>query len=602
MKIFLLLLITISSFVVSIAETVKITSPDKRIVSTINVPADGQISYSIIFDHKIVLKESPLGIVIDKTTFGKRTKIKSTDRSDYDETYAARGVHSLARNHYNQVLLNLENSFDSNTFQLRMRVYNDGVAYSYTIPGSGNRKLEGETSLWNLPDGSVLWYNTDYEEYHKKANLQEMKDTSAVMPLVVELPGDGGFLALTEGNLSNYPGSRFSFSGNKGVQLTLYEKPVMNGQIETPWRLTIISKDLNGLVNSDMVTNVCPPPLADLKTARWIKPGRAVWSWWASETVDSDAQKEYADMAADLGFEYNVIDGGWEDWPDAWNALADVVKYSKKENIDIWVWKHSQDLTDKTKRLEFFKRVKAIGVVGVKIDFFPPENLITINYYEDILRETAELGLMVNFHGTNKPTGTGRTWPNLLTQEGICGQEWHITRYNRTEPLRQVTILPFTRFVVGPGDYTPCALNPNELRGFTWPHEFAEAVIFTSPLQHFADDPKYYIASPAKDLIKTMPTVWDETIVLPGSKIGEVAAFARRKGNMWYVAAVNGNKSIDFTVNLSFLGKGQWNVVEFSDNPEKDDDMIRCGKHVRRNNVLNFEMQPGGGYIARIMK
>jgi len=602
MKILFLLLLGICQFLFSKTDSLRVLSPDKQIVCTLFIPEKGQLFYTITFNKKLVLNKSRLGITIDNIEFGNNAKIVSEKHSAKDETYTVRGVHTLARDHYNQVLLNLQNSINSMKFQLDIRVYDDGVAYRYVIPGSGTRKVNREDSQWNLPEGCTLWYNTDYERYYQHSTLQNLKDSSAVMPITIELPDKTGFMTITEGNLVDYGGSRIKFTDKGVMQLVLFGNPVISDTIETPWRLTIISKDLNGLVNSDMVTNVCPPPIPELQNAGWIKPGRAVWSWWASETVNPEAQKRYADMASELGFEYNLIDGGWEKWPDAWNALEDVVRYSKQKNVAVWVWKHSKELTDKTARIEFFKRVKAIGVVGVKIDFFPPETMETINYYNDILKDAAELGLMINFHGTNKPTGRNRTWPNEMTREGLCGQEWHITRYNRTEPLAQGTILPFTRFLVGPGDYTPCALNPKELRGFTWPHEFAEAVIFTSPLQHFADDPKFYLESPGKELIKTMPSVWDETIVLPGSKIGEVAAFARRKGDMWYVAAVNGEKERDFSVKLSFLDKNRWNAVAFSDNMNREDDMIRHDKFVGENDTLNFKMKPGGGYIARLMK
>jgi alpha-glucosidase len=581
-------------------DSVTLFSPDKQVMVLVNSSAKGQLSYSVTFNNHLVLPESILGITVGQTAYGNKSIFLSIARSAFKENYKVEGVHAVASNKYNQAVFNL--SSNGKKFQLVMRVFNDGVAYRYIVPGAGQRTVKEEKSQWNLPEDARLWYNTDYEEYHKHALVQEFKDTSVVMPLTVELPQGQGFMAITEGNLVNYAGSKLISVANNGFQLQSYGKPVINGKIVTPWRLTIITKDLNGLVNSDMVTNVCPPPSGELKTASWIKPGRAVWSWWASQTVGPEEQKRYADMGAELGFEYNLIDGGWEKWPDAWKAMADVINYSRKKNIKIWVWKHSKDLTDKNTRMAFFRRVKSLGVVGVKIDFFPPETMPTINYHEDILKDAAALKLMVNFHGTNKPTGRNRTWPHEITREGICGQEWHILRYNRTEPFTNGTITPFTRFVVGPGDYTPCALIPKELRGFSWPHEYAEAIIFTSPIQHFADDPKYYVESPGKELLRTMPSVWDETIVLPGSKIGEVAAFARSKGSIWYVAVVNADKEQDFSVKLSFLGKRNWNMIGFSDNPNKEDDMIREDKKLNQNDSLTFRLRPGGGYIARFMK
>lgn len=587
-------------FLCSAASAIKVSSPDGGIVTTVTLSKLGELSYSIIFNKETVLYRSKLGIVVDTVDLGKNCTLISVSRSSYDTVYQTRGVHNIARDHYQQAILQYANKGNGTKFYITVRAYDDGVAYRYNVPGTSNHLINGENSQWVIPDNSTVWYNMDYEELHHHDRSQNLKTGFAVMPVTIALRKNQGFMTLTEGNLVNYCGSRLKFKSGNRIQIDLVGRPTVEGEIETPWRLTIISRNLNGLVNSDLVTDVCPSASPELQHADWIKPGRAVWSWWAAETVGPEEQKRYVDMGSKLGFEYNLIDGGWDKWPDAWGALKDVVDYSEKKNIHTWVWMHSRDLADKTARNSFFKRVKETGVVGVKIDFFPPENIETVNYYNDILSEAAHWKLMINFHGTNKPTGRMRTWPNDMTQEGIRGQEWHITRYNRTEPFDQGTILPFTRFIVGPGDYTPCALNPKELRGFSWTHEYAEAVIFTSPVQHFADDPKFYLESPGKELLMNMPSVWDETIVLPGSKIGEVAAFARRKGNCWYVAVVNGNHARDFQIHLSFLGKGLWDLVGFADNLKKEDDMKPQGKRVSGNATLKFRIRAGGGYIARL--
>ena len=169
-----------------------------------------------------------------------------------------------------------------------------------------------------------------------------------------------------------------------------------------------------------------------------------------------------------------------------------------------------------------------MGAVGVKIDFQPEANVRWVNWYEETLRDAAARKLMIDFHGANKPVGLERTWPNEITRESIRGHEYQILRYRRTLPPSHDTILPFTRFVIGPGDYTPTVFNPKELRGYTWPRELAQAIVFTSPFLCYADHPTNYLNNPAVDVMKAIPSTWDETVVLPGSEIGKCAAFARR--------------------------------------------------------------------------
>src|SRR5450759_2719893 len=219
--------------------------------------------------------------------------------------------------------------------------------------------------------------------------------------------------------------------------------------------------------------------------------------------------------------------------------------------------------------MEYFKRAKSIGIVGLKIDFMEPANTEWVNWYEEALRDAASLQLMVDFHGAIKPTGRERTWPNEMTREGISGRE------QGKNPSVHDTTLPFLRYVQGHADYTPTLLIPRRLNGSTFAHELAMAIVFTSPYLCMGDNPTNYLNSQAVDVLKALPPVWDETIVLPGSEIGQLAAFARRNGQQWFIAAINAVMPRRETVALSFLGKGNFKLIELADSPERIDAFVR---------------------------
>jgi alpha-glucosidase len=223
-----------------------------------------------------------------------------------------------------------------------------------------------------------------------------------------------------------------------------------------------------------------------------------------------------------------------------------------------------------------------------------------VNWYDESLRDAAARGLMLDFHGANKPVGRDRTWPNEITRESIRGHEYHILRYRRTLPPQHDCILPFTRYVIGSGDYTPTVFNPKELRGFTLARELAQAVVFTSPFLCYADHPQNYLTNSALDVLKAIPSTWDETLVLPGSEIGKCAAFARRKGNVWFIGVINGKEpsTLDFT--LSFLGRGKYQMIQLGDAPARDDDWQREEKTARRGDPTHLSLRAGGGCVIEL--
>jgi len=360
----------------------------------------------------------------------------------------------------------------------------------------------------------------------------------------------------------------------------------------------MIGKDLNAMVNSDILQNLCEAPDKTLFPAgistSWIKPGRAVWKYLdGGGDGTPEVMKKFTDGAAALGFEHNILEGFWTKWTD--EQLKDLVEYSRKKGVGIWLWQHSKTLRDTAKRHAFFRHFHELGITGLKIDFFDHEAKEVIDLYQDIFREAAQYHLLLDFHGANKPTGLARTWPNAMTSEAVKGME----ASKLLDRATHETTIPFTRMLAGPAEYTVVHFGDRR-KNTSLVHQVASAAIFSAPMLTYAANPENMLASPAADMIKTVPAVWDETIVLPGSGIGELAAFARRKGNSWFIAVMNGPETKNLEISLSFLSKGRsYSVSEIKDDPTGNSMQLNK-TNFRSTDKLSLQLIPGGGYMARL--
>jgi len=305
--------------------------------------------------------------------------------------------------------------------------------------------------------------------------------------------------------------------------------------------------------------------------------------------------KGFSRMAGQLGYEYHILEGFWSRWRD--EQIQEIAEYSKDQGVRLLFWKHSNQLGTPEQREEFFTRLHRLGVAGAKIDFLDHEAKEVIDHYEALLRKAAENKMVVNFHGANKPTGRARTWPNELVREAVRGMESSSLR----ERARHETILPFARYLAGHADYT--TMHFGDRRGdTTWTHQIASLAIFVSPLLTLAAHPQSVLDNPAVDVIKSIPAVWDETIVLPESAIGELAIFVRRTGRTWFLAVMCGPKARTIQVPLSFLGEGQYNATLVCDDKENDAAVVMKKKTARHGDTLTIEMTSGGGFVGRFSK
>jgi alpha-glucosidase len=304
--------------------------------------------------------------------------------------------------------------------------------------------------------------------------------------------------------------------------------------------------------------------------------------------------KEFSQLAGQLGFEYNLVEGFWQRWPET--QLKELVDLSRQHKVGIWIWKHSRDLRTPENRRKFFKVCTDAGVVGAKIDFFDHEAKEIIDLYQVLLKESAEAKIMVDFHGANKPAGESRTWPNEMTREGIRGLEYR----NMETRSKHNTTLPFTRMLAGHADYSVMHFGERR-RETSWAHQIASAVIISAPVLIYGAHPKNILENPAVGLIKSIPSVWDETIALSVSEIGEIAAFARRKSNVWFLAIMNGLTGRTVKIPLSFLGRGKYLSLLVRDRMEDAASVeIEHGTPKGSDSIV-IQLRAGGGFIGRFV-
>jgi alpha-glucosidase len=592
------------------AADIKVKSPDGKVV--IAVTDTGGLNYTVTLDGHEVVTHSRFGIIADGVDLGADVKLGKSSSHTINESYAMFGGHAEAKNNCRETTIAVRTA-DGENYELDVRAYNDGVALRSRLTAKPGRKINGEATEWKMSGNPLAWFQTDFGSYEgifQSSPLNDFSDGKKIpLPVTFNLPG-GGYALVTEANLLNYSDAGVQVGGDHSLHIIFHAKPDANGwmtddAVVQPWRITLLARNLNALVNSDIVRNLCPPASPELAKAKWIQPGRSSWQWWSSGDPVYSEQHQWVDWTKQLGFEYYLVDEGWKNWrdngKDRWACLREVCDYAKTRGVKIWAWANSSDATTLARMTNFLDHAGEVGVVGVKIDFQPQANVRWVNWYDETLREAAARKLMVDFHGANKPIGRERTWPNELTRESIRGHEYHILRYHRTLPPSHDTILPFTRFVIGPADYTPTVFNPKELRGYTWARELAQAIVFTSPFLCYADHPTNYLNNPALDVLKAIPSTWDETIVLPGSEIGKCAAFARRKGTTWFIGVINGGETTTLDFPLDFLKRGKYQMTQLGDAPDRNDAWQREEKTVKRGDPVRLTLRRGGGCVIELV-
>lgn len=580
-----------------------VTSPDGKVRAELSTES-GDLAYCITVDGKQVIAPSKLGIRSDDVELGTDVRLGEPKFRSINETYRLFGAHSVAINRAREAIVPATSHGES--YSVEIHVANDGVGVRLRLAAKPGRKVQADRSSWKLEGDPAMWVDKldhAYESPYHASSLIQLGTGALGLPITAYVGGI--YVTLTEAALKDYGDLSVKPGTDGALEGDLYADPdgwTTDGEVLQPWRVTIVARDLNSLVNTTLVQNLNPPPDPSLAKADWIKPGRSAWQWMAVGSPRQDDQQQWVDWTNQLGFEYYLIDDGWVRWEDPWKSLGSIAAYGKTKNVKLWIWVHSKELKDPEARKAYFRRVADTGIVGVKIDFPPPCNRWWSNWYIDTAKDAAVYHLMLDFHGAVKSTGTERTWPNVLTREGVRGHEYHITRYNRRLEADHDVILPFTRYVAGPADYTPTVFDPHELQGNTWAHELAQAIVFTSPYLCFGGHPRDYLANPARDVLTRIPSVWEETQVLPGSEPGKLVAMARKSGNQWFIAVMNGAEAATLDVPLDFLGRGSWEATELFDAEGRPDGWNRQNGTVTKANHLKVHLSPRGGFVGYLRK
>jgi alpha-glucosidase len=570
------------------------------------------LAYGVSADGRPVLLTSRAGIVLDGVDMGQGVALDGMERRRCgSERSALDGWPSAS---CNLARLQLVHSGSQVRYTLEARVFDDGIVFRYEVPGSAAR-VPDERTAFQLPPGTTVWYHDldgHYEGVHVRKLIAEVPEGAwAAPPLTFKLPGDSGYGSITEAALANYAGMALqadgpgTFAVNKPYALRfppdeakrLAVPALVAPPIVTPWRAVLVGRDLDALVKAQhIITDVSPPPDPQAfpggRRPDWIKPGRAVWRYLDGGDNTLDGLKTFSDLAAKLGFEYQVVEGVWQKWSR--EDLASFVDYSRSRGVGIWLWKDSRAIRDANARREFFDLCQSLGVAGAKIDFLDHEAKDTIDYYHTLLREAAAHRVMVAFHGANKPTGEARTWPNELTREGVFGLEHR----SMQAWAQHNTTLPFTRYLAGPGDYTPVVFGERR-RETSWAHQIATAAVFTSPLLVYGGHPRSLLDNPAVEMIRSIPSTWDETIVLPPSEIGEIAVLARRSGRTWFLAVLNGTAPRTVHLTPAFLPPGRHTSLAVRDVLDDPAAVSVERGTASRADSLTVALRAGGGFIAR---
>jgi alpha-glucosidase len=620
-------------------------SPDKRI--EVRIRTARNLRYDVLFKGSALLQNCTLSMDVDRRTLGIEPKVINTKERSHDEMIepAIRLKSATVRDNYNELRLDLEGEY-----AIVFRAYNEGVAYRFeTAFTEQQAKVYAEEMHLNFSSNFVVYYPQEdsfFSHNERKYNPQHLSEIApafiASLPAVVDV-GNGAKLAIAESDLQEYPGLWLKGTGGNGLAATFPPYPlkeslerdrdfkvvegadyiaVTTGKRTYPWRVLGIADRDGDLITNQIVWLLEKP--SQIEDTSWIKPGKVAWDWWNANNVygvdfhagiNTETYKYYIDFASKYGLPYVILDEGWYKLGNLLEVVPEInmdelTAYARQKNVGIILWVVWKTLDDQL--VPALNQFAQWGVKGIKVDFMQRSDELLVNYYHKVCKEAASRKLLVDFHGDQKPAVMTRTWPNLISTEGVRGMEW--SKWSvETEPKHDVT-LPFTRMFLGPMDYTPGAMLNAQKASFapifnrpmsqgTRCHQLAMYVVFESPLQMLADSPSNYLREPEiMEFLGPVPTVWDETKV-PDAQIAEYVVVARRHGSDWYIGAMTDWTPRDFQIKLSFLGAGNFQMTSYQDGVNADrfgSDYKMLKDTVSGNTTLKIHLAPGGGWVAKL--
>ena len=640
----LLAILYVFAISTSSAKEYKISSPDNKILLTVNVGND--IKWYATREGKEILSNSKIALILKNgRTLGENERVRKATISKLNEI-----IRPVVANKKSEITDNcniLTINFTSG-FALQFRAYNDGVAYRFETSFKDEIIVKDEISDFTFPSGSHSWYplETSFMSHNERTFIYSSLDTLvdkhlASLPALFQV--NGVDVLITESDIEDYPGMWLVGGGSGKISATWSRYPETEKLVKDrdlfiastkdyiaktkgtrtfPWRVFVVAPTDVKLLESDLVYKLAAPN--KIEDTKWIKPGHVAWDWWNANNlygvdfragINNDTYKYYIDFASKNGIEYVILDEGWYPLGNVLVSVPEInvpelCKYAESKHVGIILWVVWKTFWDKID--EAIALYEKWGAKGVKVDFMQRDDQKVVNFYLEAAQKTAEHHLLIDFHGAYKPDGIGRTWPNALTREGVKGMEndkWS----KEITPAHDVT-LPFTRMIAGPMDYTPGALvnmdKANFTPNFTRPesqgtraHQVALYVIYESPLQMLADSPSNYMKEQeTTDFIVKIPVVWDDIIGIDG-KVGEYILIARRSGKEWFAGALTNWTARDMDLDLSFLPAGKYSMDIFQDGINADNyagDYKHVKTSIKSGDKIKIHLAPGGGWTARI--
>jgi alpha-glucosidase len=621
-------------------------SPDNRIELRIRT-ARG-IRFAVLLKGRALLEDCSISLDIDHRKWGSDAIVINAKERSYDQVVepVVRQKFAKIRENYKELRLEMNGQF-----ALVFRAYNEGVAYRWetSFPAKEVKVYSEEMNL-TFPGNFVAYYPQEdsffshNERKYLPQHLNELlPEFHATLPAVVDT-GEGPKIAIAESDIENYPGLWLRGTRGNGLSAIFPPYPlketlekdrdfrvtesaeyiaVTSGTRTFPWRLMGIAEKDGDLLTNQLVWLLEKP--SQLQDTSWIKPGKVAWDWWNANNVygvdfkagiNTATYKYYIDFASKYGLQYVILDEGWYKLGNVLDIVPEInieelTAYAKSKNVGIILWVIAKTLDDQLEPA--LNQFAKWGIRGIKVDFMQRDDQKMIDFYHKVSRETASRKMLVDFHGAQKPASMTRTWPNLISTEGVRGMEWSKWSAD-AEPKHNVT-LPFTRMFLGPMDYTPGAML-NASKASFWPihsrpmalgtrcHQLAMYVVFESPLQMLADSPSNYLREPeAMEFLGPVPTEWDETKVLD-ARIADYVAVARRNGRDWYVGAMTDWTLRELEIDFSFLPEGNFSMTSYQDGVNADrygSDYKMEKRQVNKATRLKVKLAPGGGWAARIV-
>lgn len=647
----LALAVLVASGPVLRADVYKVASPSGRV--KVAVTAGAGLTYEVEFDGRQVIAPSAVSMTVNGTrVFGLQPKLAGRRVRSVDDKIIppVKDKTAVIPDRFNELTLRFKGGYG-----LVVRAYDDAAAYRFFVEGKGPLTVNSEEATFAFagsPSGWLPFAKSMHMSFESPYTYVALKDVGpdklSLAPVLIDLPG-GVKAAVTDADLIEYPGMFLTGRAlgepvlkgkfapypleekfrNKSERALEVSKPAdyiasTAGPRAFPWRVVMLAAKDADLLTNNVVYRLGEP--LKLKDASWIKPGKVAWDWWNDWNIygvdfkagiNTPTYKYYIDFAARHGIEYVILDEGWSDTKDLLKLNPDIdmkelTAYAaeKKVGLILWcVWATLDRQMDAA-----LDRFVEWGIKGIKVDFMDRDDQKVVEFYRRTASAAAARHLLVDFHGAFKPDGLSRAYPNVITREGVMGLEH--SKWSADITPEHDLIIPFTRMLAGPMDFTPGAMLNAQADQFkavgdrpmsqgTRAHQLAMYVVYESPLQMLCDSPSNYEREPdSLAFLSAVPTVWDETRPLE-ARAGDYVAIARRNGDKWFVGAMTDWTPRKMEITLDFLGDGVWRADIFADGVNAAHyagDLKRSSVTVRKGDKLELDLAPGGGWAAVFTK